>query len=281
VSVSHARRRLVPVAAVLTALAVAALPTAPAYAASVGYVRLAHLSPDTPNVDVYLSSQSGAVPQKIFRGVGYGVLSDYMTVPTGGYAVAMREAGAPASAPAVLTTQVTVAAGKAYTVAGVGRHADLGLRVLADDLALPPVGKAKVRIVQASIRSPVLSVAVADGPQIADAVAFATTTDYRQVDPGDWTLRVQPSGSGSTSDLKCTLADGNVYSLLVLDRRGGGLTAELRRDAGRQGPVPLGGMATGAGGTSRGGTPVAVAVLALAGAALLVLGVARRLTAPR
>src|SRR5262249_41372853 len=96
--------------------------SSPASAASDGYVRLAHLSPDTPAVDVYLDSVSGSVPQKVFPSVGYGAFSSYLALPTGTYAVSMRLAGAKASTPPVLSTQVTVQAGDAYTVAGVGKH---------------------------------------------------------------------------------------------------------------------------------------------------------------
>jgi hypothetical protein len=238
-------------AAVLLAIGLSTVDASPAAAAGVGYVRLAHLSPDTPAVDVYLSSQSGAIAPKVFPGVGYGVVSSYLTVPTGTYAVAMRTAGAAASTPPVLSTQVTVVAGRAYTVAGVGRFADLGLRVLTDDLTLPTNGQAKVRIIQASVRAPVLDVAVAGGSTIAGGVPFATTTAYREVAPGHWTLTVQPAGGGTASNLDCVLAAGNVYSLLVLDASGGGLKAELRTDAQREGGMPQGGVETGAGGTGR------------------------------
>src|SRR5215467_5230475 len=122
--------------AVGVSLAVAA--PASAQAAPVGYVRLAHLSPDTPDVDVYLSKQGDAsfTPQ-VFKGVGYGVVSQYLPVPTGTYAVAMRLKGADPSTPPVISTTVTVAADAAYTVAGVGKHADLGLTVFTDDLSTP------------------------------------------------------------------------------------------------------------------------------------------------
>ena len=136
--VNSRRRRFLAIAVVLVATLVPLLPAAPAAAAGpVGYVRLAHLSPDTPDVDVYLTAVTGGTPQR-FPGVGYGTVSNYLTVPTGTYAVSMRAAGAPASDPPVLTTNVTVADGKAYTVAGVGKHADLGLKVIEDDLSLPP-----------------------------------------------------------------------------------------------------------------------------------------------
>jgi hypothetical protein len=234
----------------LAAFAAITLFASPAGAAdNDGYVRLAHLSPDTPAVDVYLKPQAGNGKQQKFPGVAYGVMSPYLRLPTGTYSVAMRPAGAAESTDPVLTTQVDVASGQAYTVAGVGRYADLGLRVLKDDLKLPDANESKVRIIQASVRAPVLNVGVQNGPTIADGVQFATTTSYRDVKPGMWTVRVSPSGGGKTSALPCTLGAGNVYSLLVLDAKGGGLKTQLRIDAQRQGSVPLGGVATGDGGT--------------------------------
>ena len=251
-------------AALVTVLLAAT--AAPAHAAGDGYVRLAHLSPDTPAVDVYLKSDSGAVKDQKFDGVAYGAMSDYLRLPTGTYSVAMRKAGAAASTPPVLTTQVTVADGAAYTVAGVGRYADLGLRVLKDDLKLPSADSSKIRIIQASVRAPVLDVGGANGKTIADGVQFATTTDYRQVNPGKWTVRVTPSGGGDTKDLPCTLGAGNVYSLLVLDDKSGGLKPELHIDAARQGTVPQGGVATGAGGSQpHSEVPTALLLAGLAG----------------
>jgi hypothetical protein len=271
--VSSRRRRFLAIAVVLVAMFAPLLPAAPAAAAGpVGYVRLAHLSPDTPDVDVYLSAVTGGTPQR-FPGVGYGTVSNYLTVPTGTYAVSMRVAGAPATDPPVLTTNVTVAAGQAYTVAGVGKHADLGLKVIEDDLSLPPAGKAKVRIVQASVRAPVMTVSISGGATIADNIAFATTTDYLAVAPGHWTLKAQGAGGSPSDTLTATLAAGNVYSLIVLDAKtGNGLTAQLRADAQRTGKVPTGSVATGAGGsTGRRTVPVAVAaVLLLAGVTGLV-----------
>jgi hypothetical protein len=242
-----------------------------AAAGQVGYVRLAHLSPDTPNVDVYLSAVGGGVP-KVFPGVGYGVLSKYLTVPVGTYSVAMRPAGAPATDPPVLTTDVTVLPGHAYLVAGVGRHAGLGLRVIDDDLSPPASGKAKVRVIQASVAAPVLDLSIAGGAPIADGVAFATTTGYFQVPPGRWTLRAEGTNGGPASTLPVHLELGNVYSLLVLDAKSGGLTAQLRIDAARRGTVPNGGVQTGAGGSAP--DPVspwlpAGLVVAMTGAGLL------------
>ena len=267
---SHVRR-LSSAAAVLAAVAVVTLFAAPARAAGDGYVRLAHLSPDTPAVDVYLRSTSNAIKPQTFTGVAYGAMSDYLRLPTGNYQVAMRKAGAPASTKPVLTTQVGVENGGAYTVAGVGRFADLGLRVLKDDLKLPDAGKSKVRIIQASVKAPVLDVSGKNGNKIADSVAFATTTDYREVNPGKWSVEVVPTGGGKTSVLPCTLGAGSVYSLVVLDDKAGGLKPELHVDAERQGTLPLGGVATGDGGTQP-ASPVPTALLLASVAAVLTAG---------
>ncbi|MET8043892.1 DUF4397 domain-containing protein [Micromonospora sp. NPDC005215] len=260
---------------ITTALAAAGTPI-PASAATgpdtVGYVRLAHLSPDTPAVDVYLAAPDAAKP-KVFPGVGYGVVSDYLKLAPGRYAVAMREAGAPASDPPVLTTEVAVTSGDAFTVAGVGRHADLGLRVLNDDLSAPTQGRAKVRVVQASVRTPVLDVAAAGGPMIANDVQFASTTEYEQVEPGSWRLRLA-GADGPSTNAEVRLTGGAVYSLLVLDAKQGGLTAELRRDAEGGTVVPAGGVDTGAGGTASGGLdayPLVAGGLAAAAVAMTVL----------
>jgi hypothetical protein len=264
------RRLAALAAAALLGLGLTALGASPASAAGVGYVRLAHLSPDTPDVDVYLKPVSGNTQAQKFPGVGYGTVSKYLPLPVGSYEVAMRAAKADPSTPALLTTQVNVAEGKAYTVAGVGPKAGLGLKVIDDDLGLPPAGQAKVRVIQASMKQPLLNITCA-GKSIGDGVKFASTTDYRDVAPGKWTIKLAQPGSTKTTTVSAPLQAGAVYSLIVLDRGGsGGLTAQLRTDAKSNG-VPEGGVATGAGGTAKRGNPLGLLSI---GAGLLLLIVA-------
>ena len=225
--------------------------TTPVHAeAAVGYVRLAHLSPDTPKVDVYLSKVGdSSFTTQVFEHVGYGVMSKYLALPVGTYAVAMRTEGAPATSEPVLTTQVTVTEGGAYTVAGVGKYSGLGLKVFNDDLTRPTDGKSKVRVIQASVQAPILDVDLDDGTPVAKAVSFASTTNYQVVNPGQWTLRLRPNGSSSTTTLGVQLAGGSVYSLLVLDGPRG-LALELRADARGGATAPDGAVEAGAGGDS-------------------------------
>lgn len=269
----------------VAAAAIGAAIATPAAAAAVGYVRLAHLSPDTPPVDVYLGPVSGGAPRK-FPAVGYGTVSSYLPLDVGTYSVAMRNVNAAESSPPVLSASVTVTAGGAYTVAGTGRFAELGLKVITDDLALPSAGKAKVRVINASIRAPQLDVSVATtGATIATGAAFATTTDYREVNPGRWPLKLQPTGTTNATEVAADCAAGGVYSVLVLDGKNGGLTVELRVDARAGANTPLGGVETGAGGTAAAPRlPVfAIAAAALAAGLVLVFAIApvrRRVLAP-
>src|SRR5438045_3276231 len=83
-------------------------------------------------------------------------------------------------------------------------------------LSPPTPGRAKVRVIQASVRAPVLNLSIAGGPPIASNVAFATTTGYLEVQPGRWTLDATGTNGGPSGRLAVRLAAGDVYSLLVL-----------------------------------------------------------------
>ncbi|MGY1812006.1 DUF4397 domain-containing protein [Blastococcus sp. SYSU D00820] len=252
----------------------AAVPLGSAQAADGGLLRLAHLSPDTPAVDVYVDSVSDPAAGLTFPAVGYGTVSDYQAVPPGSYAISMRPAGADPATPPVLSTTVQVAADQARTVAGVGPFADLGLEVLEDDLTPPPPGSARVRVVAAASGAPTIDVALADGTAIADGAAFADTTDYVDVPAGGTGLRVTPAG-GTPADLPVQVEAGSVYSVLVLDSPGGGLTVQTALDAASPGVVPVGGVEAGAGGTAgdASGDAVLPTVLTAGGVTLLAGGV--------
>src|SRR5579863_6802540 len=114
------------------------IPAATAFASSAtsgtGWLRLAHFSPNTPAVDVYLYSFGDPSAEVVLHHVGYGVASPYQSVAAGEYTVGMRLAGAADTTKPVLSASLTVAAGGAYTVAGLGPESGLRLQVLTDQL---------------------------------------------------------------------------------------------------------------------------------------------------
>lgn len=245
-------------------------------APATGYVRLAHLSPDTPAVDVSLTSFRGRSFNKELDSVSYGTVSDYQRVQAGTYTVSMWKPGASHAAQPLLTTNVQVTAGKSYTVAGVGPTKQLALRVLPDDLTPPAPGKARVRVIEASATRPAVDVTTAEGVDIAKDATFPSTTAYREVDARSWDLRVTPT-SGASSGIARTvdLKAGTVYSFVVLDTKAGDLDLTVRSDAAGTSAVPQGAVAAGYGGAApRGGagadrTAVVLLTGLLAGGGLL------------
>ena len=229
-----ARRPFAALLALLAALAAAGglLTAAPASAAVPGYVRLAHLSPDTPKVDVWVTSFKGSSFSKVFPAVGYGVLSDYQRLAAGTYTVAMRSPGAESDSEPLLRTNVTVEPGGAYTVAGVGRNADISLKVLTDDLSRPSAGSGRMRVVQASSVAPVVSVSTDEGTTIVDKATFPSTTEYAEVPAEQWTLQVDAEKAGIPSaEAGVDVKSGAIYTALVLDKGDSEIELVVRADA--------------------------------------------------
>jgi hypothetical protein len=259
-------RRIVLLAALpLLLLAVPAVSAATASAAAgTGWIRLAHLSPNTPAVDVYLYSFGDSSAQIVLHHVAYGTVSPYEQVPAGDYTVAMRAAGAGATSAPVLSASVDVAPGSAYTVAGLGPESGLRLQVLDDQLTTPS-GKALVRVIQASLKQSAVSVNW--GGQVLDGgLKFGSVSSYRTVSPGTATLTV--SGGGEQVTASVPLAAGTVHTLVVLDGAKG-LQIDDLLDAAGSGTDPAGGAATGFGGMAPRGPSSPLPWLAAIGAGLL------------
>lgn len=240
-------------------------------AGRVGWIRLAHLSPNAPAVDVYLYSFGNATAQIVLQHVSYGTVSPFEQVAAGDYTVAMRAAGAPAKSKPILSTAVDVAAGHAYTVAGMGPAAGLRLQVIPDRLRTPP-GKALVRVIQASLQQDKVTV-TAGGAKLASNLKFATVSHYVAVKPGTWTVRA--AGGNQTAQSSITLAAGTVHTLVILDDPGT-LSIDNLLDAAGAKVAPSGSAQTGFGGTAaRPGTGLLPwAVAALAGLIAAVTGTA-------
>src|SRR5499427_1819512 len=224
----HRFRRLAALAGLLTlasGLLAAAAPAAWAATGAVhakktdGWIQLTHLSPNTPPVDVYLYSFGHAKAMLVLKHVAYGTVSPFEKLASGEYTVAMRGAGAKPGSPPVLSASVNVAAGGAYTVAGLGPAKALRLQVLRDRLTTPK-GESLVRVIQASLRDH--KVTVTAGPQVlARQLAFGDVTAYRAARPGSWPVHV--SGAAGTATQQVTLDAGTIHTLVVLDGAGGSL----------------------------------------------------------
>ena len=234
-------------------------------------------------MDVYLYSFGDPSARMVLHHVGYGDVSPYLPVAGGDYSVAMRGAGASPTSPPVLSASLRIAAGSAYTALAVGPRSGLRIRVFRDDLSTP-TGQALVRVVQASMKHPQVTVSW-DGKVIASRLPFASVTSYQAVSPGAETVAVTAGAADAQSAV--TLTAGSIHTLVVLDGAKGLEIANLE-DADGSSQLPAGGAATGFGGTAgRGpGSPLPWLELIACGSVLVVgggLGVrrGRRVARPR
>jgi hypothetical protein len=253
---------LVGASALLLGTTAAATAFASSATTGTGWIRLAHLSPNTPAVDVYLYSFGNSNAKIVLHHVAYGTVSPYESVTAGDYSVAMRAAGASPSSSPVLSTGVTITAGHAYTVAGMGPESGLRLQVLDDDLTTPS-GMALVRVIQASLKDQVVKVSYGS-TLLASSLAFANVTSYHAVSPGTTTVAVTAGAGDANSSV--TVAAGTVHTLVVLDGASG-LEIDNLTDAAGSGKPP-GVVNTGFGGTAAHGPGSALPWLALIGLGL-------------
>jgi hypothetical protein len=229
-----------------------------------GWIRLAHLSPNTPAVDVYLYSFGNSSAEIVLHHVAYGTVSPYEQVAAGEYSVAMRAAGATSTSTPVLSASVSVVAGHAYTVAGLGPESGLRLQVLDDQLSTP-AGKSLVRIIQASLKENVVSVSW-NGQVLDSSLKFGSVNPYQAVSPATATLTV--SGGGEEAHASIPLAAGTVHTLVVIDGPKG-LAIDDLLDAAGSGKVPAGAASTGFGGMAPRAPSSPLPWLSVIGAGLL------------
>jgi Domain of unknown function (DUF4397) len=232
-------------------------------------VRVLHLSPDAPKVDVYVDGI------RALAGVPFKTATKHAPVPAGAHSVEIRTAGSANGDRALATAQTTVAPGAAYTLAAVGLAAKLQVLVLKDDFTAPPPGKAKLRGIDASPQSPPIDIAIAGGPVLFQDLTFPEATPFATIEAGSMALEVRLAGTervvfrsgarplpaGAILTVAGTVSPtGTIEVLPILDAAGAGAT-------------PRGGIATGAGGSAPAEGTGLTWSLAAAGLALMVGGV--------
>ncbi|SDM71653.1 protein of unknown function [Halogranum gelatinilyticum] len=180
-----------------------------------GMVRVAHASPDAPNVDVYVD---GSV---VLEDVPFRAVSDYLMVPVGPHTVTITAAGDAETV--AFEGEVEVGSG-AYTVAAIGEltseDTEFGPLIVEDYLSDPGDDTARVTLVHASPDAPAVDVTVGDGETVLyDGVAFGETSTV-EVPAGDYGLEIRGDTESNDGDVVTTvdvsLAGGAVYSAMAL-----------------------------------------------------------------
>ncbi len=211
------RSLLVATAAAILPLAVvgpvfAQTTTVSAGGSGTAKVRIAHFSPDAPNVDVYINGQ------KVLANVQYDKHSQYLDVPAkAGALVEVRATGSAADSKPAISVNADFAAGKNYTVAAIGKLASIQGKVYEDDVTAPPEGKVKLRIIHAAPDVKPVDVVVKQGTSLATKLAFPDATPYLTLDPGTYAVQVVESGTKTpvvANDV--ILVSGGVYTVAAI-----------------------------------------------------------------
>lgn len=232
------------------------------------WVRAAHAVPGLTGMTFTVTGGPDEITKALVEDAPYGTVGDYAPLAPGRYTAAVRPSGQPGSKP-VLTTTFSVGPSSATTLAAIGTTAAPRLATLTDDLTPPPAGQARVRVLPAASSAPTVDVSAQGGPVVVDGATFGQASPYADVPAGPWTLDL--SGGGKTSTAKVDLKAGGVYTVAVTDADGGGLqvlpvtdalgtaqagaapggaAAGAPRAAAPGDAAPVGGVQTGAGGTS-------------------------------
>jgi Domain of unknown function (DUF4397) len=237
----------------------------PAAAQATGWIRWGNWSPSAPDFDIYLNSFGGSSGMTVIRHVRYGHVSVYRAIPAGQYTVAMRDSGAPATTPPMLSASVQVAPGMAYTIVSMGPASHLGVQVLKETMMSSP-GKALVRVVQESVAQHRVSVN-AGRRALGGPLQIGSYTGFLALSPGWQALHANGYSAATTRHLY--LRANTIHTLVVLDSEDG-LRIHSLEDAVGSRAMPIGGAATGLGGTApRSGTSPAPWLAIMVGGGLL------------
>ena len=193
-------------------------------------LRVLHASPDAPAVDVYLDG-SEAVSD-----LAFGSITDYVPVPSGAHAVQVFPSSANGSGtPVIDVPTLTLDAGKDYTVAAVGKLADIEPLVLVDNNGAPAAGNAHIRVVHVSPDAPNVDIFAAGAGVVVPDLAFKEASAYLPLPAGSYDLEVRGAGSQTAvlSLPDTQLEAGRVYTAFAVGLAAGdpALSVKLTTDA--------------------------------------------------
>jgi hypothetical protein len=238
---------LAAAALLLTALTPMPAEAATAPGPGVGWIRVGHLSPKVPPVDIYFAP-FGQAEKVVIRKAGYGAVTPYSSLDPGKYTLSMRPADAAPTTPPALSATIDVAERNAYSllVFTNGPGETLKGDLVTDDLTPPAAGKGRVRVVQGSAAIAPVTVAGPQGVTLAKDAAYGQISSYVDVPEGRWPLQLSGGSVKSAADV--AVKAGSSTTVLVTENAGT-LKANPISDGASLPEPPKLGVETGGGGT--------------------------------
>ncbi|MEZ4647339.1 MAG: DUF4397 domain-containing protein [Candidatus Eisenbacteria bacterium] len=172
------------------------------------FVRVAHLSPDAPAVDVWVDGDV------VLEDVDFREFSGYLDVGAGSHRIQVSPANQ--TTPIVIDANLSFAEGSYTTVAATGRLAEIGAAVLTDDLTRD-ADAARLRFVHAGPDAPAVDITLTDGTVLFSDVEFNESATYLEVPGGTYDLQVRVAGTETValSFGDVVLADNHTLSVFA------------------------------------------------------------------
>ena len=151
------------------------------------YIRLLHASPDAPPVDIYANGNS------IARNLSYKNFTQYLKVAAGLYNIKVFPAGRTDNP--VINASLEIPAKSIFTVAAIGKLANIGLLPILEPLQAANPGFAMVRFAHLSPTAPAVDITLPNGQRLFKDVEYKEVSGYIPVRPGTYTLQARPTGT--------------------------------------------------------------------------------------
>lgn len=178
-------------------------------------VRIIHLSPDAPAVDIYLDPGAPAA----IEGLEFPEGTPFVTVPEGSYDVRVTAAGAGADDPVISVDDFAIPADGKFSVAAYGELENIDLMVIAEDESDIEDGNLRVFVGHA-----------ADGVGTVDVWAIGLADDPIEVLPdfeyGTWESLDIPADTAFSVGLDAD-ADGEADFVFGIPALPAGITLSL------------------------------------------------------
>ncbi|MEC2073218.1 DUF4397 domain-containing protein [Alkalihalophilus marmarensis] len=182
--------------------------TGTGFAEEMAMVRVLHTTPDAPGVDVYVNEEL------VVENIEFKDASDYLQLPAGSHKVEIYAAGDTTSA--IISEQLAVSGGEAYTVAAIGQLESIRLTTMLDEQEVSE-GNTKIRVAHFSPDAPAVDIATDTGDILFPNAAFSAVTDYLELPAGEYNLEIRAAGTADVVEelTNLELKEGMIYTAVA------------------------------------------------------------------
>jgi uncharacterized surface protein with fasciclin (FAS1) repeats len=180
-------------------------------------IRVAHFSPDTPAVEIFVNGQPSGI-----QALSFGDISGWVELPAGTYSIAVAPYGAGIEAAAIGPANFSLRSGAWTTVAATGSLSagTLGADVISEDYRPLNAGEARVTVFHGIEDAPAVDVILPDGTKLISSLRFGSARTLT-VPAGTYDLAVVAAGTSGPAVINLagtTLNDQTFYFVAATNR---------------------------------------------------------------